>query len=249
MTNYFGYLKIFECEQYADQFLAGKLYCNPLRYFKQREIGDDGRGDPFEGILGLTHPDELKSLTISAPGTNLPPLVLNKNNLAGPIIFHREADLLQRIFCMYAFHFKPEELEFTMENADSDVRLQNVRSRFQVDERCYQLGTHAVYIHNGAKFLQALDACGDKLDKKIRHGLVHYYDEKAPLGGLMTGNVAFRKSNRFAYQREFRLAFDADGSDPVSLDVGDMSDYAIKLPADQLRNLKVDVAFYNGDSL
>jgi hypothetical protein len=244
MSTYFGYLKIFECEEYADQFLAGKLFCNPLKYFRQLEIGEDGRGDPLEGAFGLVQPHELKALTISAPGTGLPPIKLNKSDMVGPIILHREADLLQRVFCMYAFHFEKRELEFTGGDADYDVRLENVKDRFQVDERCYHLGSHAVFIHNGQKFLEALSACGDKINQKIQYGLVDYYDESSALGASTNRNVAFRKSNRFSYQREFRLAFEASGSFPVILEVGDMRDYAIKLGAHQLRDLKVDVEFY-----
>ncbi|MCM2458841.1 hypothetical protein HGO37_26005 [Rhizobium sp. CG4] len=245
MNTYFGYLKIFECEEYADQFLAGNIFCNPLKFFKQREIGDDGRGDPLEGAIGILQPHELKAITISAPGTDLPPLKLNQNSLAGPVIFHRDADLLQRVFCMYAFHFQKDELEFTMDDVDSDIRLQSVKNRFQVDERCYQLGSHAVYIHNGQKFLEALGAFSDKTGQKIQYGLVRYYDDSAITGRFAEGNVAFRKSNRFAYQREFRLAFEASGTAPVTLDVGDLRSYAIKLPSHQLRDLEVNVEFYD----
>ncbi len=243
MTAYFGFLKIFEKEEWAEQFLKGKLYCNTLRYFRAREQSEDGRGDPLEGASALIHPWEAK-ITISSPKLGLPPILLDSSNLAGPVVMHLDAHLDQRVFCMYAIHFNDNELRFETKDADdAQQRIEIVKQRFRLDERCYGLGTHAVFIHDARRFLEALGACADKIGKKIQHGLVKYYDDTKG-GPIRSSNPVFQKSHRFDYQREYRLAFEHDGAGAFELDVGDMRAFAVKIPAQQLRDIQCEVELY-----
>ena len=53
----FFLMKIFEKEEYANDFLKGKMFANPLSYFKEME-DEDGRGDEYEGII-MPHLDGL----------------------------------------------------------------------------------------------------------------------------------------------------------------------------------------------
>jgi hypothetical protein len=56
------------------------------------------------------------------------------------------------------------------------------------------------------------------LSGKIKR--VEYFDDKAYTGKL----DRFRKSKRFAHQREYRIAIDSPGTDPLVLDIGDITD-------------------------
>lgn len=245
MTTCVSLLKIFENEEWAEQFLRGKLYCNPLRYFRTLEQGGDGRGDPFEGASSLMQPSEVKKVTITARGRDLPPLVFNSEDLRSPIVVHRDANLSQRVFCMYAIHFQDDELRFDKtSDEDSAKRVEAVKQRFKIDERCYGLGSHAVYIHDRHKFLEALGACADKNGIKIRHGLVKYYDEKTTSRAFPQGFEVFHKSAKFYYQCEYRLAFEFDGDKACELEIGDMSEFAVKLPVNSLRNIECEVELY-----
>jgi hypothetical protein len=49
---------------------------------------------------------------------------------------------------------------------------------------------------------------------------VEYFDDEAYTGKL----DRFMKSKRFAHQREYRIAIDSPGTEPLVLDIGDITD-------------------------
>ena len=79
-------MKILPCKEYVEYFLDGKLYCNTVRYFR------DKRYDEFEGADFL-HPTTLRLDSHTIP----------EEDLAGPVILHSNfvADL--NVFCMFAW--------------------------------------------------------------------------------------------------------------------------------------------------
>ena len=57
-------MKIVPCKEYADSFLDGNLYCNTVRYFRDRGY------DEFEGAAFI-HPDTLRIGSHTIPQADL----------------------------------------------------------------------------------------------------------------------------------------------------------------------------------
>jgi hypothetical protein len=72
------------------------------------------------------------------------------------------------------------------------------------------------------------------------HGqLVEYYDDLTFHGNFEPKEAPFRKQRRFEYQQEFRVCIHTDtkGDDPLILQIGDLSDIAVRLDTKNLGNL------------
>lgn len=76
----------------------------------------------------------------------------------------------------------------------------------------------------------------------MAHDLVHYYEDSTFNGEIPRSRILFWKQKRFEYQREFRIAVAPKlfGTDPLVLDVGNLSDLCGKVSSHQLNDfLKV----------
>lgn len=92
------FVKTFEKQEYADQFLDGLLYMNTLDYFVRLEEDEDsGRGDRYEGVDSWLQPNEIQ---IEVNG-----VVLNSADLAGPVSIQMHHHLVKNVFCMHASYF------------------------------------------------------------------------------------------------------------------------------------------------
>src|SRR5689334_13918137 len=61
----FFFLKFFEQREYAQAFIAGQLYLNPLAYFKDLEsTKDDGRADDSESPILWISPKSMVNVTV-----------------------------------------------------------------------------------------------------------------------------------------------------------------------------------------
>ena len=81
-----SFMKIVPCEQYAECLLAGNLYCNTVRYFRE-EGYDEHEGAAF------VHPDTLRIGSYSIPQ--------GRFGRSGDHKPNRVADL--NVFCMFSW--------------------------------------------------------------------------------------------------------------------------------------------------
>jgi hypothetical protein len=77
-----------------------------------------------------------------------------------------------------------------------------------------------VLVLNTQEFLNRVVAAAKTRNLSGKCKLVEYFDDEAYTGKL----DRFRKSKRFAHQREYRIAIDSPGDDPLVLDIGDITD-------------------------
>jgi hypothetical protein len=80
---YLWFIEFCENEEYADQFLAGDLYLNPLAYFRNIEsTGDQGRNDSTEAIAMWWQPKDI-SMLLDIPGIGR--TEITAKDLAAPV--------------------------------------------------------------------------------------------------------------------------------------------------------------------
>jgi hypothetical protein len=101
-TTIWYFIKFVSEESHAYSFMAGKLYLNPLSYFKQVECASsDGRMDSTEAIATWWQPHDIV-MKLRAPGIG--DIEFNDRDLAGPVsmAYNYHNDL--RVFCLYAVY-------------------------------------------------------------------------------------------------------------------------------------------------
>jgi len=116
------FVKFFQEESHADQFMAGGLHLNTLAYFKQVESEDnDGRMDATEAIAMWWQPADLE-VTLNAPGFG--DIKVTKADLAGPISMSFNYHNYLHLFCLYAVHttgfkFIDNKIDCLLEEAEA----------------------------------------------------------------------------------------------------------------------------------
>jgi integrase len=81
-------------------------------------------------------------------------------------------------------------------------------------------GDSMVLVPNTEEFLNRVVAAAKARNISGKSKRVEYFDDETYTGKL----DRFWKSNRFAYQREYRIAIDNSGKEPLVLDIGDITD-------------------------
>lgn len=204
------FLKFVEKRIYAENFLSGNLYLNPLKYFIGIEEGADGRADRFELTRGWHQPRDLGEITVGS-------ITISPSHLAGPLIMQSCAQENSNILCLYAGVFPKIDKA-------SGIEIEELRRSFHLPEQCLSMGREAALVHNPRAFLRrvedAVNASGFGLDA----GMVDYFDP-SNYSGTIT-RPGFSKRNDFSWQREYRLILDrrALSPEPFVLEVGDLHD-------------------------
>jgi len=130
------FLRVFDNEQYMNDFLDGKIYMNRLSYFAVLE-GDkeDNRADPREALVAIWQPSDV---TIEVNGRVL-------TSIAGPIESRQKNNEHLHLFCL-----------FTGATSESNFLnpaeyIQEMQADFSVPEECANLGGYYVVVHNTQK--------------------------------------------------------------------------------------------------
>ena len=218
--------KFFHEEEYANDFVRGRLFANRLAYFKQIE-GDDGRGDEYEGAIMSGSDDLTVTLTPkdAETGEELSSVTIRGDDLAAPIIMQpRWFDHIS-VFCMYA------SFSGSIQNI-ADGNAQRIKKRIEIPEACLKLGKHAVVITNTQEFLKRVKLAAERNRYRICGRLVRYYDPDVGTPPVQSDlETIFTKRMEYQYQSEFRFAIDTGdlGCDATILDVGNLDDIAICL--------------------
>jgi hypothetical protein len=172
---------------------------------------DDARRDPGEGTALWLQPS-VATLSVQIDGEFKPiPGIL------GPIRFRKAADLEVNIFCMFA--------------------LRANASKKQVDPRNSEFGDTFAVLKDGDEFLRRVRRRADALNLQPTWGLVEYVSEAEHHGPM----GIFRKSSKFSYQSEFRIALRPGTGSPRLLDVGSLEDIVILGPLAEINHrIRID---------
>ena len=196
MAIIYAFVKIFEKEKYAEDFVAGKLYMNTIRYFqKYRDEAGEFRGDEYEGIAALYQPNKISRISID--GIEIP-----SSELASPIVVHFDELLRKNAFCIYSLNNRG------CETASAD----DFKRTVELHESCFGLGNFCVAIINAHEFIDRCQVAVRKNSFSGSLGLVDYYNEHELHGSLPSERLGYQKRSFFGHQREYRLLIDTSNS-------------------------------------
>jgi hypothetical protein len=207
------FVKFFEQETYAQEFIRGNLYLQPLSAFLEMEDKNDGRADRHDSPLLYYPRSQLSYIQIANHR-------IGASDLLDDIVIHPVAAKPLNIFCVYAAtpgRFADEGI------ADDGEYLAHLK----LPEQCLSMGRYAVVVSPPPVFSQRFRAAV-KRDGFLSAGrLVNYFDS-AKVSGPFKEPV-FNKKKQFAWQREFRFVVNRRlvTGEPYRLDIGDISDLCI----------------------
>ncbi len=229
----FFLVKVFENEDFADQFLKGNVFAKRLSYFRKLEEGEDAnRSDQHEGVVSWHQPGKVN---IEINGRLI-------TDLAGPVSVKMHWHDQLNVFCIYAAHSGEFE-------GVSEDNLLSFKKQLEIPEECLKLGGCAVLITSVSQFIDRVRKSVERNNYGMTAGLVEYYDPETFHGSFSETESIFRKRDEFKHQKEYRFAFDTgiQGDDPLILNVGDISDIAFKCKVTDINSF-LDVKLPVGES-
>ena len=232
-------VRFFDREEYADQFMQGRLRLNRLRYYKRLEATcGDGRGDYAEAPAAWWQKTNLFIDFHDHPELNIRP-----ENLAGPVLFSFETFDNLSILCMTAIHTG----DFDLDRQSGQISVfegdeEKLRKQLRIDSRCFSFWSFAVMVRAAEFVLRAKKTIQD-FGYTYNSTLVDYFDPDIEHGTFPLSRMPFRKRNVFSYQNEYRICVDTHtkGDDVIWIDIGELSDIAAKMRAEDVNTAyKVD---------
>ena len=227
MGTTFFLVKFFGKATYADDFVHGTIFANRLSWFKQAEEGSEsGRMDQHEGTTILLQPGNCR---IEINGMDM------SDDLAGPVQGQMNWLNHLNLFCLHAAHSGDLDLA----NLSND-NIETLRQQLTIPDKCLSLGKYAVVVKKVPEFIRRMRDSALAKGYGIKYGLVKYYDPETFHGHFDGEEAAFRKQNRYRFQREFRFAMNSGslGEEPLVMDIGDISDITLQLESSELNGEK-----------
>lgn len=229
MAQEFGFLvKIFSQERYRDDFLDGKLYMNPIKYFKDfEEESTNNIGDKNEAISAWLQPEDIR-ITFSPPGMD--PFTILGKDIEAPIAIRANAHDNYNVLCLTLLHSHGIDISKTV----SDEEVELLKSYFKLPDEAANLGQFAVVIPEIPKFIKQVHTAAQKeIDSNravsFRADKVKYYDKGKTLSLEDGEEAVFHKQSEFEHQSEYRLCFDRQNPEPEPFvfDIGNIRSIAI----------------------
>jgi len=187
-------------KDHMEQFRTGLLYMNALSYFHNLEA-DSARGDRYEGIDSILQPRDLGEAYIESGIPTIGRIDIRREDLAGPITVAMNRTVRCNLFCLYALTKPVQDVLFSTEHD-------------------WFSGDSLVLIRNTQEFLNRIRTAALKQKLPLNGALVEYFDETG-----YSGKVGrFKKSSRFSYQNEYRIAIETGIEGPFRFQIGDIRD-------------------------
>ncbi|WP_042861096.1 hypothetical protein [Dickeya sp. NCPPB 3274] len=140
MSTIFAFVKLFECKEYAEDFLKGKLFMNTIRSFKEyKDENGELSGDEYEGIIALYQPEKLREVKIGE-------VTIPASDHAAPIVIHGEDLLDHNVFCIYSLNSRGY-------SSVSTETLSDFKRTIELNKSCFGLGKFCVVFLNASKFI------------------------------------------------------------------------------------------------
>ena len=217
-------VKVFRHKEHADQFRKGILYSNPLSYFQGLE-GQHGIADPFEGSMYSSENGVIKIASESGKMVDITPFLL------GPVRFRRINHV--NVICFHLWKTPVLVSSNTELSMDTETAVAQIPERLQEE-----FGSHLVIIHKMDKFINRVKAALEQLyinkDASNYMGDKVVYEDHKPIASMKSNSLgaAFYKRKKYAYQSEYRIAFelsaiDQEGGVPFKLDIGNIEDITL----------------------
>jgi hypothetical protein len=182
--------------EHMEQFRRGLLYMNLLSYFRGLER-DPARADRYEGVTHIFQPQDAV-MRLSAPGFG--EIAISPEDLAAPTTISMNSELCCNVFCLHAITTPVNRTLFPSEHE--------------------WFGDSIVLVLNSEAFLNRIVAAAKIRNLTVKGKLVEYFDNETYTGKL----DRFRKSKNFAHQREYRIAVESPGTEPLILGIGDITE-------------------------
>ena len=227
MSVIYCLIKICERESYADDFLSGCMYMNRLRYFTQIEDHDQ-RSDKYEGLTSWMQPNQIQLFIKDHLITDI----------IHPLTIRKKQDENCPILCLYTIHSGP----YHSINEDNIIEFKKC---IKVKDIVRSFGDSAVLITNVTEFLKRFRSTAQKKGIGFEASLVEYfsYDSHNP----NFDRPGFHKLKKYSDQNEYRikLYLDDDLETPYRIEIGDLSDIAVKMTTNDLLAKNVEIIFPN----
>ena len=223
----FFLVKFFAKQEYANDFVSGRLYANQLSFFKKIEdVGDTNRGDKNEGTVMWGQPGRIQ---IEINGHNM------SNDLAGPVSVSLNRLYQFNVVCLYAGNIR---------SYSPPMSMAEIRNQLLIPRECEEFGQYAVVIKNGLEFLNRVKKAANVNNYRVAHGLVRYYNPDTFHGDFPGVSGAFMKQDTYRYQREYRIVIEtgSTGTCPIVLDIGDIGDITMHSNIREInQNLQIEI--------
>ena len=208
--------RVFGEKSHAEEFLRGQVRAGTLRSY--RELEDESRSDPMEGVFDSSQFDGLK-------------ITLRASNGYTHTLSHETGERM-KMAIGWAERFNV--LCTTESYVDTEwvvpaERYDEVIARYvHIPEAVMRFGDFAVCIHQPHEFEERVKAAAGRLGVSMDCGSVTYGRHPMPNLGMRDVALIFRKREQYKYEREFRFAFESPHKveGPLVLDVGDLNDIA-----------------------
>ena len=220
----FFLVKFFETEQYATDFISGRLYCNRVSWFKKLEGGENpGRADTSEGTVGLLSAEDT---SVIIDGHDL------SKNLAAPLQVQDRSLDHYHLFCLYRGHTGDLEPRSLHDNIDG------LRRQLMIPTAALSLGKHAVFLSDAKEFITRVESAVKRKGYGFLRWHVNYYDSNAGNLWIPGAEALFCKRDQYSYQQEYRFVFKTGtrGRDPLCLELGDLSDITFRMESAEINS-------------
>ncbi len=229
----FFLVKFFETEQYATDFMRGRLYCNRVSWFKNLEVEENsGRADNSEGVVGLFSPEDT---SVIIDGQNL------SKDLTAPVQLQDKSLDHYHLFCLYRGHSGDLDLGVIHDNIDG------LKRQLMIPAAALSLGKYAVFVSNAQEFMTRVQSAVKRKAYGLFRWHVNYYDSNVGNLWIPGWRALFYKKDQYSYQQEYRFVFKTgtEGDDPLCLDLGDLSDITFRMESAEI-NSAIQSLEFNG---
>jgi hypothetical protein len=220
------FVKTFEKEEHANDFLGGTLYMNNLNYFKSLEDKGDGRHDKYEGATAWFPPQKIINIDING-------VKINSSDLDDPVVIHKHSLLAKHVFCLHA----------GCVDGAKQCTTAAFEKQLRIHPKNISLGQVSVVITDVNNFLEKVKNAVILQNMKMRRRLVEYYDPNKINGIFPDENAAFQKRKCFSHQKEFRLLIESNlnNLNPLKLPIGSIREISTIMSIEDLnKGLKVN---------
>lgn len=194
----------------------GLIYCNTFEYFRKCE--KDEQYDPNENATSISQADDcelvINGYKLSKNG-GFKNAILNAPDLNKQQFTH--------LFCMFC--------RLPKDKIDSDTE------QF-FDERLKKFGNYMLVIYNPIEFMNRLNVALDKLTKTEK--IIYAESKRVEYINFDTysGEIeAFRKSDKYQHQSEWRLALqNKDYREPLMFNIKSIEDISILISTKKCKN-------------
>lgn len=150
------FVKFFEVELFAQEFMKGRLYLQPLSAFKKMEEKDDGRGDRHEGTSIYMPRNQIGAMKFG-------PLTFHAEEILNDLAFQPIDANPINVLCLYAA--TPGRFADSGINSDS---LGEFLAHIKIPEKCLDMGKYAVCVGAPVEFSRRFRAAAERAGFKSK---------------------------------------------------------------------------------